>query len=286
MRFMMMVKGNQETETGVLPTEAELTEMGAFNEQLMNSGALLAGEGLHPSSKGARVRVSRGKTTIFDGPFAEAKELVAGFWVIQAQTKEEALDWAKRVPFREGEVEVRPLFEAEDFATEAAETPAQAPETPAPPKRKPGTTRFFCALKADKNTEANAPASPELLAEMGAFMQEVTEQGALLQGDGLKPTSFGARVYYKGDKRTIVDGPFAESKEIIAGYSVVQFASLQDAIEMSRRMLDIHMRGTGVDEGECEIRQVFETEEFPVSDDEKPDGWRQQELAMRERLGG
>jgi hypothetical protein len=284
MRFMMMVKGSEESETGVLPTEAELSEMGAFNEQLMNAGALLAGEGLHPSSKGARVRASRGQTTIVDGPFAEAKELVAGFWVIQAKTKEEALDWAKRVPFREGQVEVRPLFEAEDFAMDTAEQPP--PPDPAPTKRKPGTTRFLCMLKADRKTEANAPASPELLAEMGGFMQELTEQGAVLQGDGLKPTSFGARVYYDGAKRTIVDGPFAESKEIIAGYALVQMQSLKEAIEMSRRMLDIHMRGTGVDEGECEIRQVYETEEFPVSDEEKPDGWRKQELAMRERLGG
>jgi hypothetical protein len=283
MRFMMMVKGSKESETGVLPTEAEMTEMGGFNEQLLNAGVLLAGEGLHPSSKGARVRIAGGKTTIMDGPFAEAKELVAGFWLIQAKTKEEALDWAKRVPFREGQVEVRPLFEAEDFAADMAE---QAPPPPAPPKRKPGTTRFFCTLKADKKTEANAPASPELLAEMGGFMQELTEQGAILQGDGLKPTSFGARVYYEGNKRTIVDGPFAESKEIIAGYAVVQMESLQAAVEMSRRMLDIHMRGTDVSEGECEIRQVFETEEFPVSDDEKPDGWRAQELALRERLGG
>jgi hypothetical protein len=282
MRFMMMVKSSTEAENGVMPTEAELTEMGAFNEQLMKAGVLLAGEGLHPSSKGARLRISGGKTTVTDGPFAEAKELVAGYWLIQAKSKEEVLDWAKRVPFREGAVEVRPLYEAEDFG----EVPPGTAEKPARPQRKPGTKRFFCMLKADKKTEAGEPASPALLQEMGGFMQELTEQGVVLEGDGLKPTSYGARVYYDRDKRTIVDGPFAESKEIIAGYAVVQFASLEEAVEMSRRMLDIHLRGTGQTEGECELRQVFETEDFPVSDDEKPDGWRKQELEMRQRLGG
>ena len=115
MRFMMIVKASKESEAGVLPTEKELAEMAKFNEELLKAGVLLAGEGLQASSKGARVRYSGAKRTVIDGPFAEAKELIAGFWLIQAKSKEEALEWARRVPFDDGEVEVRQLFELEDF---------------------------------------------------------------------------------------------------------------------------------------------------------------------------
>ena len=118
MRFMVLVKADSNTEAGVLPTEEELAEMGQYNEELVKAGVMLAGEGLHPSSKGARVRFSGEKRTVIDGPFTEAKELIAGFWLIQAKSKEEAIEWAKRAPFRDGEVEIRQVFEAEDFGEE------------------------------------------------------------------------------------------------------------------------------------------------------------------------
>jgi hypothetical protein len=115
MRFMMIVKASKESEAGVLPTEKELADMAKYNEELLKAGVMLAGEGLQASSKGARIRYSGAKRTVIDGPFAEAKELIAGFWLIQAKSKEEALEWARRVPFDDGEVEVRQLFELEDF---------------------------------------------------------------------------------------------------------------------------------------------------------------------------
>ena len=115
MRFMVIVKANQDSEDGVLPTEQELTEMGKFNEELVKAGVMLAGEGLQASSKGARVRFDGKKRTVIDGPFAETKELVAGFWLWQVKSKEEAIEWLKRAPFREGEVEIRQVFENEDF---------------------------------------------------------------------------------------------------------------------------------------------------------------------------
>jgi hypothetical protein len=115
MRFMVIVKANKETEAGVLPTEQELTEMGKFNEELVKAGVMLAGEGIQPSSKGARVRFDGKKRTVIDGPFAETKELVAGFWLWQVKSKEEAIEWLKRAPFKEGEVEIRQVFENEDF---------------------------------------------------------------------------------------------------------------------------------------------------------------------------
>jgi hypothetical protein len=118
MRFMVIVKADKDTEAGVLPSKELLTEMGKFNEELAKAGVMLAGEGLQPSSKGSRVRFSGNKRTVVDGPFSETKELIAGFWLWQVKSKEEAIEWLKRAPFREGEVELRQVFEAEDFGAD------------------------------------------------------------------------------------------------------------------------------------------------------------------------
>ncbi|HEY8187421.1 MAG TPA: YciI family protein [Pyrinomonadaceae bacterium] len=118
MRFMVLVKANKDSEAGVMPDKKILTEMGKFNEELVKAGVMLAGEGLHPSSKGARVKFAGGKRTVIDGPFAETKELVAGFWLWKVNSKEEAIDWLKRAPFDDTEVEIRQVFEAEDFGDE------------------------------------------------------------------------------------------------------------------------------------------------------------------------
>src|SRR5437762_11985090 len=121
MRFMVIVKATKNSEAGVMPSEKLLAEMGKFNEELAKAGVMLAGEGLHPSSKGARVRFSGGKRTVIDGPFAETKELIAGFWIWQVKSKEEAIEWVKRCPNphnEETEVEIRQVFEAEDFGAE------------------------------------------------------------------------------------------------------------------------------------------------------------------------
>jgi hypothetical protein len=115
MRFMLIVKASKESEAGVLPTGKELAEMGKFNEQMVKNGMMLAGEGLQASSKGARVTFKGGKPSVVDGPFAETKELVAGFWLIQAKSKEEAVEWARRAPFVDGQIEVRQVVELEDF---------------------------------------------------------------------------------------------------------------------------------------------------------------------------
>ena len=115
MRFMVIVKANDESEAGILPDEQILTAMGKFNEELVKAGVMLAGEGLQASSKGARVRFSRGKTMVLDGPFTETKELVAGFWLWDVKSREEAIEWVKRGPFVNEEIEVRQVFEADDF---------------------------------------------------------------------------------------------------------------------------------------------------------------------------
>ena len=122
MRFMIIVKASPDSEAGVMPSEELLTAMGNYNEELVNAGIMIEGEGLHPSSKGARVRFSGDKRTVIDGPFAETKELIAGYWLWEVKSKEEAIEWVKRcpnpMPGTEAEIEIRPVYSAEDFGSE------------------------------------------------------------------------------------------------------------------------------------------------------------------------
>ncbi|MEO8411557.1 MAG: YciI family protein [Propionivibrio sp.] len=151
MRVMVIVKATQDSEAGVMPSERLLAEMGKFNEELVKAGIMLAGEGLHPSAKGARVKFSGNSRTVVDGPFAETKELVAGFWLWQVKSMAEAIDWVKRCPNPhdgESEIELRQVFEAEDFGAEftpelreqEARVRAQAEQNLNPPARRPGAS--------------------------------------------------------------------------------------------------------------------------------------------------
>jgi hypothetical protein len=276
MRFMMLVKASKNCEAGVPPDEKILSEIGKYNEELVKAGGLLAVNGLQASSKGTRVRYSKGKFKVIDGPFAETKELIAGFWLIQAKSREEAIEWAKRVPFQEGEVEVRPLFELPDFPVDPAEKPdgwrdkeEQFRAAP-PPARKPGTIRYLGILKADKDTEAGVLPDEKFLSAMGAFFEEGVKAGVILSGEGLQPSSKGARVRYSGSKRVVIDGPFAETKELIAGYAILQFTSKAEAIEWTKRFVQVDAPGRLGAESECEIRPFFE--DFLVNPAEKRAG--------------
>ena len=123
MRFVVLVKANADSEAGVMPSEAALTAMGNFNEELVKAGVMLDGAGLHPTAKGARIRFQGGKRSVIDGPFAETKELIAGYWIIQVKSREEAIEWMKRCPNpynEDGEIEIRQFFELEDFGDSAA----------------------------------------------------------------------------------------------------------------------------------------------------------------------
>lgn len=287
MRFMVLVKSDSKAEAGVLPDEKTLSEMGKFNEEMLRAGVMLAGDGLKASSKGCRVRRTGTKVTVVDGPFAEAKELVAGFWLIQTNSKAEAVEWLKRAPFEEGQVEIRELYELSDFPEDPAEKPdgwraeEERMREAAPPARKPNTTRFLVMLKGDKMTESGALPNEKVLAKMGALMEEIMTSGTGLSGEGLKPSSKGARIQYSGKKRTVVDGPFAEAKELIAGYTMVQTPTQAEAIDFAKRWLEIHVNGVGVEGGEIEIRQLYELSDFPVDAAEKPGGWRDQEARAR-----
>ena len=303
MRFMMLIKSNAQAEAGVLPDEELLTAMGRYNEELVKAGVLLGGEGLQASSKGVRVRLIGNKAAVVDGPFAEAKELVAGYWMLTVKSKEEAIAWAKRVPGPAGEIELRLLYEVSDFPADPAEAsagsegwreqeqrfrdgtaPSHGPAA-APIARQPKTKRFLVMLKSDAYTESGVLPDPQTLAAMGGLMEDLARTGALLAGEGLKPSAHGARIKFSGDKRTLIDGPFSETKEMIAGFTMIQMKTMQDAIAFAERWLRIHDAAVNAQAGEIEIRQVFETSDFPVDAAEKPDGWRAREEAMRQTLG-
>jgi hypothetical protein len=280
MRFMVFVKGNEKSEAGALPDEKILQEMGVYNQELIDAGMMLAGEGLKPSSTATRVRYSKGKTKVVDGPFSEAKEVVAGYWILKAKSKADVIDWIKRAPCQDGsELEVRQIYESEDFGGDPATSP------PPPPPAKPGTKRYVSMLFGDSKTEVGTIPSQELIEKMGGLMTEIAAQGALVAGDGLQPSSKGAKVRFSGKSRTVIDGPFTEAKEIIAGISVFRAATKEEAIEWSRRCLAIHCEGVGVSEGQIEVRPIYELEDFPVNENEKAGEWRDQERAFRESNG-
>ncbi|HEX3697095.1 MAG TPA: YciI family protein [Polyangia bacterium] len=301
MRFMVLVKGNAQSEAGILPGEKLLSEMGQFNQEMTSAGVMRTGEGLKSSKYGFRVKQSgskgAAKVTIVDGPFTESKEVIAGFWIINVASKAEAINWIKRVPHTDGEIEIRPLYEVSDFPVADGEQPdgwrekeqgfRDATDTAAPPPRQPGTTRYLVALKADQATESGALPTEEALAQMGALMDGLAKSGALLGGEGLKPSATGARIKFDGEKRTVTDGPFSETKELIAGYSLIQVKTRDEAIAFAKDWLRVHVETSRVPlvESVLEVRPLFELEDFPVDAAEKPDGWRKREQAMRDRQG-
>ncbi len=274
MRFMMMIKSDERTEAGALPDEKLIAEMTQYNQDLVDAGALLAAEGLHPTSKGARIKFSGGKPVVTDGPFVEAKEVIAGYWLIQAKSKEEAIQWARRVPLEAGEtpataggtgqIEVRQVFELEDFPVNDQESGWREKEAEArtasegPRPVEPGRKRFIIFRKADRETEADLMPGEALLTAMGEYNEEMGKAGVLLAGEGLQPSSKGARVTYSGGKRTVTDGPFAKAKELIAGFTMIQVKSKDEALEWAMRWPALDGHG----EVELELRQVFEMEDF------------------------
>jgi hypothetical protein len=296
MRFMMMIKSDERTETGAMPSNKIVEAMNKYNQELADAGALLAAEGLYPSSKGAIVKFHAGKPAVTDGPFAEAKELIAGYWLIQAKSLQEAIEWARRVPFEAGEdagsgegtgeVEVRQIFELEDFPVNENESgwreaeAAYRAETASGPAVRPGLQQFMILRMADKDTESGAPLpSEELLAAMGAYNEEMIRAGVMLSGDGLQPSSKGARVTYSRGKRTVVDGPFTEAKELIAGFSVIQVKSKAEAIDWAKRWPAQDANG----EAELRIRQVFLADDFSA---QLPPDLREADERVRSQVSG
>jgi hypothetical protein len=261
---MLVVKATPEFEAGTFHDEAFEAESANYLSELASAGALVACDRLQPSSQGKRVHYKAGKFTVTDGPFAETKELVAGYCLIRAASLEEAVAWAKRMPFQAGDVDVRPLFELTDFPVDPAEQPDGWREkegemqAAAPPARKPGTTRYLGMLKADRDTEAGVMPDERTLAAMGAFIEEGTKSSVFLSGDGLQPSSQAARVRFCGGHRMVTDGPFAETKELVAGYAILQFATTAEALEWTKRFVQVDAPGRLGAESECEIRPIVD----------------------------
>lgn len=263
-RYMLVVKATPEIEAGTFPDQAFDAEAARFLNEVANAGALVACDRLQPSSHGKRVHYKDRKITVTDGPFAETKELVAGYCLIRAASLEEAVTWAKRMPFQTGIVDVRPLFELTDFPVDPAEQPGGWREKEAEmraasvPARKPGVTRYLGLLKADRDTEAGCMPDEKAFATMGAFIEEAGKSGVFISGDGLTPSSQAARVQFSGSQRIVTDGPFAETKELVAGYALLQFATPAEALEWTRRFVEVDAQCRPSGECECEMRPIVD----------------------------
>ena len=287
MRFMMMIKGDAESELGAMPDEKIVAAMGRYNDALVQAGVFLAAEGLHPTSKGARLRVTRGQLSVTDGPFAEAREVIAGYWLIRVNSMAEAIAWAERCPLepelvaaepdKVGQIELRQLYELDDFPANEDEVgwreretatradlaivpPSAAAPLPVMPDGQP-KLKFMLMINADKDSEAGIMPSETLLTEMGGLMAEMARAGILLGGEGLQPSSAGARITFAGGKHTVTDGPFTETKELIAGYSTILVDSKEEAIAWATRAILIDAAGRG-GESAGEIRQAFQLSDF------------------------
>jgi hypothetical protein len=255
MRYMLIVKSDAKTEAGEMPDDEFERDIGNYNDELVKSGAFLTAEGLQPSSKGARLTLIDGKRTLNKGPFSNPETLVAGYWIIKADSNEEAIDWAKRAPFKTGQVEVRQIFEP------WGQEPSTPNEYAAQASKASGDLkRFFCIANANSESEAGIPPTMEMMAEMGEYMGKKAAQGTLLGGEGLMRSALGARVDYAGSERTVTDGPFVETKELIGGFGLIQAKSLDDAIDEGWDFLEVGEIKPG-EERTAEIREVFD---FPA----------------------
>jgi hypothetical protein len=240
MRFMVMHKMTDELEKGLPPEPAVLEGVGKLIEQAAKEGVFLGGEGLKPTAQRTHLAYRGGKRTVTDGPFAETKELVAGFALMRVRSKQEAIAWCDRFAAVVGDTEIflGPVVEPWDLGM--GEKPANAP------------LRFLSMHKMDARAEADVQPEPQLVARMGALVDEMTRAGVLETAGGLTSTRKGARVYFERGKRTVLDGPFAESKELVAGYAMLELPSKEAAIEWAKRFGDV------VRVHEVEVRQVAE----------------------------
>jgi len=253
MKFLILRKADSKTEAGVLPSEQLLSAMGKYHEELAAAGILRGGEGLQPSAKGMRLSVSNGKVSVIDGPFAETKELIAGFSMIDVPSKQDAIDWVKRWPPLDGDV----VLEIREAATACPGTDAAVAAALAPKDPAPEGMRFMVMIKSNRDSEAGVRPDQKILDAMQQFNEASMRTGELLAGEGLGPSAKGTRIAFSGGKMSITDGPFTEIKELIAGFWLIRVKSKQDAIEWVKRSPCPFGANA-----EFEIRQVYEMDDF------------------------
>ena len=257
MQFMILRKSDASTEAGELPSPALLAAMGAYNEELAKAGMLLGGEGLQPSSKGARIRFSGGKPTVIDGPFIEAKELIAGFTMVEAASRQDVIEWLKRWPQEDAggnsSLEIREGGCPGGLRGVAGEGAPALPE---------GFRRFMILLKANDRAEAGTVPDKQWLGRMAQHNDEAVKAGVLLLGEGLKPSASASRLKFTRGKPSVMDGPFTEAKELLAGFWIIQARSLQAAVDWA---LGYPFPFSDTEEVEVEIRLLYEAADFAAA---------------------
>ncbi len=239
MRFMVMHKMTPQLEKGLPPSPEELEGVNQLVNEAVRDGLLVAGEGLKPSSERLHIRYQGGKRTVTQGPFPEARELVGGFSLLRVRSREEAIAWCDKLAAAvgDGELFLGPVVEPWDMG---------APKPDDPP------LRFLAVHGMDASADAGRPPSAAVAARLAALVDEMTRAGVLEAAAGLASTSKGARIHFNGGKRRVVDGPFAESKELVAGYAILDLPSKAAAIEWATRFGEI------VQVNEVEVREVAE----------------------------
>jgi hypothetical protein len=226
MRFMIMHKTEPRWEAGAIPDADLIERVGKMIGEMASAKVLRAGEGLRASSQGVRLRFAGGKCTATPGPFAGSNELPASFAILRLASIEEAAEWAAKLAQVTGdtEIDIRPVTEPWDLGM-------------APKPEGLTTRRFMLMRKADRNSEAGVPPTPGQASATRTLLEEMTAAGVLLSFETLQPSSRGARIKASGGKRTITDGPFAEAKELIAGFVIVEVAAKQEALGWAERYI-------------------------------------------------
>ena len=250
MRFLILRKADLRTEQGVMPGADLLAAMGSYNRQLTDAGVMRGGAGLRPSAEGARLTLGDGDPVVTHGPFPDTGELVAGFSVFEADSREQAIEWIRRWPAQDVDGELTVEIRESGCPDGCAEV--------RPSSAAPGGGRYVVLLRSSPALEAELPVAQERLDRLDAHNAAEAAKGVLVAADGLRSSARATRVHFKAGKAaSVVDGPFTEIKELIAGYWLIRAGSLADAIEWAKR--NPYPTGPRVD---VEIRPLYEPQDF------------------------
>jgi hypothetical protein len=262
MRFLILRKADAQTEAGAMPDQALIEVMGRYNQALVDAGVMRAGDGLKPSVQGVRLTIAPGACSIVDGPFTEAKELVAGLSVFECASKQEALDWLLRWPPEDGGGNVALELRVAGCPGGCAEVVAATGGARAGAAESAWGQRYAVLLRSNALTETDAAPPRAVLDTLDAFNAAQARAGVLLAADGLHASAHGARVRFAAGVPSVVDGPFTEIKELIAGYWMIRAASMDAAIAWARTVP--YPIGAQV---EVEIRPLYEIDDFDIAFD-------------------